>query len=246
MHQIKTAVPTYHRTGQSLEGHDSGGCNTLFQDWEAQVRKNLHSPQCFPSWFIKHHLHCCTNNSTLLGDELSWNKPSAKPSAALPAPMLRERGQCAATALSQAAHSAPRRHLIWNLSSLFIFFNLAVSQISSEHSAFQQRHHQRQPVTHQPAPESSRADTHGEHGHGQPERRSHWSQAMAPVPPFCPLLTATDSLLKPQVKLQNWYLCCKTLSVQFAMFCLGCIFSFSGHWPCLICLQGSTRKTGRK
>lgn len=138
MHQIKTAVPTYHRTGQSLEGHDSGGCNTLFQDWEAQVRRNLHSPQCFPSWFIKHHLHCCTNNSTLLGGELSWNKPSAKPSAALPALMLRERSQCAATALSQAAHSGPRRHLVWNLTSLFIFFNLAVSQISSEHSAFKE------------------------------------------------------------------------------------------------------------
>lgn len=136
MHQIKTAVPTHHRTGQSLKGHNSGGWNTLFQDWEAQVRKKLHSPQCF-LWFIKHHLHCCTNNSTLPGDGLGWNKPSAKPGAGLPAAMLRARpvrSHCP----KEAAHSAPRRHLIWNLTSLVLFFNLAVSQISSERSAFKE------------------------------------------------------------------------------------------------------------
>lgn len=38
--------------------------------------------------------------------------------------------------------------------------------------AFQQRHHQRQPVTHHPALESSRADSSGEHPHGQPEKDS--------------------------------------------------------------------------
>lgn len=111
--------------------------------------------------------------------------------------------------------------------------------------AFQQRHHQRQPVSHHPTLESSRADTNWKHPHGQPER-IHWSQPTAPVSPFCPHPAATDSLLNPQVKLHNWYLCCKTLSVQFAMFSLGCMSSSSGHRPCLICLQGSTRRTGRK
>lgn len=41
------------------------------------------------------------------------------------------------------------------------------------------------------------------------QRRIHWSQPTAPVSPFCPLLTATDSLLNPQVKVHIWYLCCK-------------------------------------
>lgn len=135
MHQIKSAVPTHHRTGQALKGQDSGGCNTFFQDWEAQVRKNLHSPQCFPSWFIKHHLHCCTNNSTLLGDELSWNKPPAKPAAALPAPMLRAarpvRNHC--TKLGSTLSSQETFDLEFNF-TIYIF-NLDISQISSERSA---------------------------------------------------------------------------------------------------------------
>lgn len=239
MHQIKSAVPIHHRTGQSLEGQDSGGCNTFFQDWEAQVRKNLHSPQCFPSWFIKHHLHCWTNNSTLLGDELSWNKPPAKPNAALPAPMLRAawpvRNHC--TKLGSTLSSQETFDLEFNF-TLYIFQPRHITNLFRTFSfqrAFQQRHRHRQPVTHHSALESSRADTYWEHRHGQPER-SHRSQAMAPVPPFCPLLTATDSLLNPQVKFRNWYPCCKTLSVQFAMFCLGCISSSSGHRPCLICL----------
>lgn len=77
MHQIKTAASMHHGTGQSLKGHDSGGRNTLFQDWEAQVRKNLHAPQCFPSWFIEHHLHCYTNNNALLGDDLELEQTTS-------------------------------------------------------------------------------------------------------------------------------------------------------------------------
>lgn len=85
MHQINRSAHI-HWTGQSLKGCYSEGCKTLFQNWESHARKNLHSPQCSPPWFTKHHLHCYTNTNALLGDKLELEQTACQHAAALLAP----------------------------------------------------------------------------------------------------------------------------------------------------------------
>lgn len=100
-HQHRSAHK--HRSGQSLKGHYSEGCKTLFQDQESHARKNLHSPQCSPPWFIKHHLRCYTNNNAPLGDKLELEQTACQHAAA---PLRRLRAACgrrATTTQNQAA-----------------------------------------------------------------------------------------------------------------------------------------------
>ena len=71
------------------------------------ARKSSHSPQCSPHWFIKHHLQCCTNNNTLLGDKLELEQTAWQHAAALLAPTARSSARLARDRRSKPGADLP-------------------------------------------------------------------------------------------------------------------------------------------